>query len=353
MTWPMQHASELRDLLGALCEENITTEQMRRLEELLLAHPEAEAYYVQYLSMVADLSRQFAATSAPTEESLRHRLADQEEEVTEGPADWGPEGGRPERRGVLSNRWTRRMLTLGGLVGLAAGLLVALTVEWRRPADRTGTPAPSAAEPVDNGVAVLMQAAGAEWDDIGLPTQPGSVLPPGRLRLKAGFAQIEFYSGATVILEGPAELRLISPTEAYCAAGKLRAIVPHPAQGFTIGSPRLDLVDRGTEFGLQVNAAGKTDVHVFKGKVELYDAGAHESGAPRQELTTGRSLRVDGLGATRAIPSDPGAFLTAEELAARSAAEVRRRQRDWEAASATVRKDPSLVVYYTFQSDHP
>ena len=94
--------------------------------------------------------------------------------------------------------------------------------------------------------------------------------------LKSGFAQIDFYSGATVILEGPAEFRLISRTEAYCTRGKLRATVPAQAQGFTIGSPKLDLIDRGTEFGLDVGE--KTQVHVFQGKVDVYGPNAGHAG---------------------------------------------------------------------------
>ena len=38
-------------------------------------------------------------------------------------------------------------------------------------------------------------------------------MPPGLLRLKSGLAHIEFYCGATVILEGPAEFHLRSRTE--------------------------------------------------------------------------------------------------------------------------------------------
>ena len=34
-----QESDELRVLLDALCEETITAEQMRRLEELVLGHP--------------------------------------------------------------------------------------------------------------------------------------------------------------------------------------------------------------------------------------------------------------------------------------------------------------------------
>jgi hypothetical protein len=47
--------AELRPLLDAYCEGTITPEQLRRLEELVLAHPEAEDYYVQFMSFYADL----------------------------------------------------------------------------------------------------------------------------------------------------------------------------------------------------------------------------------------------------------------------------------------------------------
>ena len=46
--------------------------------------------------------------------------------------------------------------------------------------------------------------------------------------LKSGHAQIEFYSGARVILEGPAEFELISRTEAFCKRGKLRNVIRWP-----------------------------------------------------------------------------------------------------------------------------
>ena len=98
----------------------------------------------------------------------------------------------------------------------------------------------------DNTVAVLLGAPGAEWENTGLPTRAGTPLPPGPLRLKSGLAQIEFYSGATVIVQGPAELELLSANSVYCTRGKLRATVPPQAHGFTIRTPKLELVDRGT-----------------------------------------------------------------------------------------------------------
>jgi hypothetical protein len=92
-------------------------------------------------------------------------------------------------------------------------------------------------------------------------------------------------------------------------------------------------------------------VHVFQGKVELYDAGRGRSGVPSKELTTGRGLCLAGPGAARAIDADSAAFLTAHELVARFKAAMRRRQRDWLSDSANLRRDPSLVVHYPFQPE--
>ncbi|HEV3440547.1 MAG TPA: alpha-2-macroglobulin, partial [Gemmata sp.] len=47
--------AELQPLLDALCEESISPEQLARLEELVLAHPEAEQHYIRFMSFHADL----------------------------------------------------------------------------------------------------------------------------------------------------------------------------------------------------------------------------------------------------------------------------------------------------------
>jgi hypothetical protein len=331
---PLHDLPELRALLDALCEETITPEQVSRLEQLVLTHPEAEAYYVQYLSQHADLVCHFSVLPARTEQALRER-------VTAAPAT------HPARAGRLRLVWAGV-----GLTGLAAGVLLALTLGRWLAGDSQQSPG-RGPEASDNTVAVLLQAAGTRWEDTGLPTRAGAALPPGWLRLKSGLAHLEFYNGATVVLEGPAELQLISRTQAYCARGKLRAVVPPGAYGFTIGSPAMDLVDRGTEFGLDVGAGGRTEVHVFQGKVELYEPASTGRVAPRHELTTGQGVRLDGPGEARPIPTNPDAFSTVQQLAARSQAEIQLRQRQWLEASKALCQDPSLQVYYTFEADRP
>jgi hypothetical protein len=340
MTRPSPVLNELRPLLDALCEESLSPEQAHRLEELVLTYPEAEAYYVQYINLYADLVGNFGVVPAPTERSLHQR-------VEEGPLPAQSPQVVPAKTGQSPPR--RFRLLLWGAVGasaIAAGLLLALAL-WHRP-PHISAPPDRVPEAFDHTVAVLLRAPGAEWEETGLPTRAGAALPPGWLRLKSGLAHIEFYSGAMVILEGPAELQLISRMEAYCARGKLRATVPSQAQGFTIGTPKLGVVDRGTEFGLRVGRNGQTEVHVFQGKVELKGPGQAD---PGKALMTGQGLRVDGPGAERPIRPDSAAFTTAQELAARSRAAMKRRQKEWVAASAALRRDESLVAYYPFQGE--
>jgi hypothetical protein len=334
---------ELHYLLSALLDGTLEPEQQERLGELLRQHAEARDLYLAYFSLHADLT-------------LRGDQRDVLPAAMTGPST-NPQEKTPHakvERPVPSRVARRSRLGLWGALGvsgLAAGLLLILMPPWRH-GQRGPTSTAQASEAIDSTVAVLLQAPGAEWEETGLPARAGAPLPPGWLRLKSGFASIEFYSGATVILEGPAEFQLISRTEAYCARGKLRATVPAQAQGFTIGSPKLGLVDRGTEFGLQVEAGGKTEVHVFQGKVELHDPSSSQQALPN-ELKTGQGVRLDDSGRVRPIELQPAAFLTAQELAVRRLAEVQRRQQDWLAASAALRRDPSLVVYYPFQAEQP
>src|SRR5262249_6431933 len=198
---------ELKALLDALAEEMITPEQVSRLEALVLAHPEAEAQYVQYMSMVADLNWHFSAP-AGAKQSLRERVSSSRPPVV--PA------ATPEARRAWVRPWMIGVAALAGCVLVAIGL-------WPRPIILPSPSRPDAPpERTDDSGAVLTQTDHAVWEDASMPARLGP-LPPGKLALKSGYAHLEFYNGATVILEGPAELRLISRTEAFCDRGKLRA----------------------------------------------------------------------------------------------------------------------------------
>ena len=342
MSAPFDGFAELRTLLDALCEESITPEQFRRLEELLLTHPEAEAYYVQFMGLYAALGRHFTAPPGLAAQSLRERVGQARPGANRG----GPGG---KRKGRIFGFRSRRFLV--SVAALAAAIVLAVELLPNPPDRLPGRPMPPGPpqEATDNTVAVLLQAHKAVWERDSLPARPGAPLPPGWLRLKSGLAHIEFYSGATVILEGPAEFQLISRKEAFCLRGKLRATVPPQAQGFAIGSPKLELVDRGTEFGLNVGDNDKTEVHVFQGQVDLYCPGSEVQAPPQKALTTGQSVRLDGPGPLNPIELNPTAFHTVQQLTEETRAEMRRQQAKWEKDSEALCRDPALRVYFPFQ----
>ncbi len=204
-------------------------------------------------------------------------------------------------------------------------------------------------EPSDDGVAVVTRAIRV-LDANGERLLPGDTVSPGRIRLKTGLVQLGFYCGATIVLEGPADFEVVSSERAICHAGKLRAVVPEPAQGFTILSPSVETVDLGTEFALDVSETGETSVHVFDGKVELYDPNSKRAPQSRRELTTGQGLLVGLKGPNRSIPADDVRFVSLGRMDVLAREERDRRFDWWRKFSEDLREDARVVAYYSFQN---
>lgn len=205
------------------------------------------------------------------------------------------------------------------------------------------------AEPQASGVAVLSSSVQAQWAPEASRFGVGATLGVGPLHLKSGLVQLEFFSGATVVIEGPAEMELLARDRMRVGSGKLRAIVPQPARGFTILSASAEFVDLGTEFGLEVNPNGRTQVHVFQGKVEVYEPQLRRAGDTGQALTAGQGLQVDARGRRLDIRANGKLFLSREEVDKRAKREAGERRRQWQQASAQLRRDPRLIAYYSFQ----
>jgi hypothetical protein len=172
----------------------------------------------------------------------------------------------------------------------------------------------------------------------------GSALEPGWLRLESGLAQVVFYSGARVVLEGPAEVRLVSPHEAICPVGRLLAEVPEPARGFRLRTDHLNVVDLGTSFGIDASH-GRTEVHVFRGKVELLPGTR-----AKQSLSESEAALVQGNAPPRLMAASAEAFTSMFEFQHRSLASAAARYEQWQFANAHLNQDPSLVVHLDFEN---
>lgn len=198
-------------------------------------------------------------------------------------------------------------------------------------------------EATTSAVAVLTRGVDLVWESGADAPSLHEPLSPGELRLKSGVAEIEFFQGARLCIEGPAQLRLVSAGEAYCSSGRFSAEVPPHARGFRIGTPKGDLVDLGTEFGLDLTSA-TPELHVFKGEVELY-----QPKTPKRLLTTGQAARMEAGPAPGALPADATAFAFSQDLEARVQASQRVAFDRWQETAAQALRDPNLLLRLDFQ----
>jgi hypothetical protein len=318
---------EFDNTVAAVCHGSATETEMRALNELLRGNPSARDEYLLRIEMHTRLASEpdlFSQTAdAAAADGVPHiGLGDRRDDFSPPPAL-----PRPKRRLVPVLAWA------ACLVLIAAGVW-SLWFKW--PAIRTGA--------TSSAVAMLTRAVDAHWGQSARPPRVGSALEPGWLRLDSGLVQVVFYSGARVVIEGPAELRLVSPNEAVCPVGRLLVEVPEPARGFRLKTDHFDVVDLGTSFGIDASH-GRTEVHVFKGKVELLP-GTHV----KQSLSENEAAVVQGDAPPRLLAASAASFTSMFEFQQRSLAADAFRYEQWQFASAQLNQDPSLVVRLDFEN---
>jgi ferric-dicitrate binding protein FerR (iron transport regulator) len=128
-------------------------------------------------------------------------------------------------------------------------------------------------------VATVKSSLNAEWADAG-PAESGARLKSRRepFRLAQGMVDIVFDKGTEAIIEAPAELRLKGGNRMELVGGRLFATVPPSAKGFTVDTPCGCVVDLGTQFGIKVESASSSDLHLFKGQASLTPGTGGSSG---------------------------------------------------------------------------
>lgn len=231
---PPDPKAELLELCDRLLDGEFTVENRERLEALVLGDTDLRRLYVETMHLHASL-RQNTSRLNQGDIPLAEVL-----------------GAFPEPENVVRfPRWPLQ---------IAAGLAIGFGIWWFTP------------RPAERPLATLVETNGARWANSSLPTAPGSALRAGRLRLADGVARIRFQSGAEVSLEGEAELELTGANSCFLHSGALTAHVPEQAKGFVVDTANAKLIDHGTDFGISTDHAGRAQVQVLKGEVELQHA---------------------------------------------------------------------------------
>ncbi len=319
---------ELDALLIEWEDESLGEAGTDRLREILRADPEARAHFakMQMLSAAMNIEGNSGTTN-------------KESFAAAPPAPKSISGGVAPRRGHTRLIQAAVLLISCDLIGRLAYL-----ESNRTPEAATESQAPGQ-EGTSRGIAIVTRLVNAAWQDDANSLRVGQALEPGTVSLQSGFAQIEFFCGATVVLEGPAELALETSELATVRSGRLRAQVPPAARGFSLKVDDMTVVDLGTEFGLAVSDTGAR-VEVFDGEVEL-----HASDHDTRSLKQGQGVARQADGSFTTTAANPGEFVDIATLQTRDAGLQSARYERWKAWTGKLRKDPRLITYFAFEQD--
>ena len=228
---------EFQELANSWIDGRATEAQTLLLEQMASSSPEMMRHFVELSLLNASLA--YIGDLSPA--SPRPLTID------------GPANGENRFQG-----WFWPVNTASALAALFLVAMFVFAIMWRTaPATKT--------------FARLDTKAGARWVSASVPTDTGSQIGCGRLKLAAGLVSIQFEIGALLELEGPADFEILNPTRCRLNSGKLLATVHSNFKGFVVETPNAILTDQGTSFCVSVQTDGESKMQVLDGRVDVAD----------------------------------------------------------------------------------
>ncbi|MEM9944217.1 MAG: FecR family protein [Planctomycetota bacterium] len=274
----------LIELVGLVHDEVISKEQFQELDLMLRDSGEARKLYQVYITGMQNIEAIALENSALSGNAALPNTSNEElaiidesiEEVTVVPTNQSNSKSFPN---ISTRFWW----------SVAALLLVSASVSaWSFSGQTPSNRAPYAR------VAGMINVS---WTNPNEYFLLGEHLENDRIQIQSGVIDIDFRSGARVALRGPAVLDIKNENEGFLHRGQMVAYVPKPAEGFIVNTPHSEIVDLGTEFGMNVDSTSSS-VHVFNGEVKYTTK--KEEKQEQTLLTAGLAVLVDVDG--KAIP---------------------------------------------------
>ncbi len=344
---------QLEDLLTLAVEGQISEQQTRELNALIDQHPERIRYAVRYLQFVsllkrservAGMSRSWIPEDDSQEaymESLKQMArAEMAAPIVDTPPAEVNESLAPIplRRESLRNRINKTAIYTA--IAASAALLMLLSYIHLIPVQRNA------------GLGYLTSSVQAEWASVNGPIQQDKALYPGPMKLVRGLAEITMDTGAKMIVEAPAEFELEAKSRIYLKSGRLVVSIENSNEDrFVVRTPQATVVDLGTEFGVEIDAQGNTQAHVFQGEAELRSGSDPLKYSSALSLKVGQGGRSDAAGNLKAAKLNDRVFVRKGQFDTEVLAEKGSPYHRWKAYHNKLYADPSLVAHYTFEED--
>lgn len=296
---------EFLKTVGGLFDGTLTysDEDAAQLARRLAEDPEASALYLKIVAF--DVGLQWSSGALAKQEVLASRLP-----LAITPAPAAPAGdpvhveskpiraplAPPPRGASLFSRATLKYVAFVAICLYGSFVLVA----WNL---RSGK-LPSVAGGNEGPVAFVCGAANVQWSKNASPKSAEAPVQRGEsLKIDSGLVELELKRGAKLVIEGPAQWSIDGDNLATLRSGKLVAKVSPSAIGFTVRTATATVIDLGTEFGVEADDNGATQIEVFKGKVELRTGAQRDSlsNSPAIMLAAGTARRVEPDGAKSGV----------------------------------------------------
>ncbi|MDF1810881.1 MAG: hypothetical protein P1V20_01655 [Verrucomicrobiales bacterium] len=311
-------AAEERDWIDAWIDETIEPEEFDLLQDRMMASPALRRIVRRY-------------------QGINHALQSIHIEADSATGPW-----LVKEEEAPDSTWKEKIVAFPVFIPMAAVAALAFffglgLMYVTRSVDPGNQATTGGEKPSASGFAVIERIFDPVWEAASVSRQEGDLLGAENFVLQSGTAEIQFFSGATMTVEGPAEIEVKSAWEAVCREGLVRMQVPPAARGFKLQAPSAEIVDLGTEFGLEVRA-GVENVEVFDGEILL-----HRDGQEAKSMKKGASLALSPEGTDGKVnfPND-------ERFEERSIDQRKIDFDSWKTHRDSLAKDQRLIAYYTF-----
>ena len=308
--------NDFKDMVRDYCDGSLGEEDLRLLEEELKTSAESRQYLIEYLNVDAGLKE----------------LVEGDSEIREFPTEVNP----PRK-----NYWAYAAVAL-----LAFNLIIFSSTSPRESllVDKEVVEDVSLVPPL-NSVAKLTRVVNVDWGE-SFSANRGSGLEPGKLKIKSGLVQLEFFSGATMVLEGPAEIEVKSAMEVVCLSGKMHVKVPETAQGFIVDTGQMKVHDLGTEFAIDMTG-NKREVHVLDGEVEIHREGKNLKSLLKNDSVAWR----EGEASLKDIETRADDFVTYRQIDQYDSGYTKKRQDQWRQHMTDLAQREDVILLYDFDVD--
>lgn len=286
----------INELLLRSLEGEISEAEFAELNGLLAADPENQAYYREAVDTYLELyeCQEIITASAETvdpvlEEELWKSLAENERTAPAHPVEAveEPRHLRIEKVAVIPSTQQINRFSLFCAITAVAALIFLLVYINMVPIEYQTEP-----------VATVVDSVRTEWGGAGEALKNGSRLSAsqGAIRLTRGFLKLRFDNEAGVVIEGPAEFRVVNADQMHLNFGRMYAVIPSEAIGFTVTTEQSRIIDLGTEFGVEVSPDQTTELHVIQGETRLVSG--RKKGTHSLPVTGGQAKSVSGAAST-------------------------------------------------------